>query len=97
MATYVMLFKFTQKGIENVKESPDRVEALKQVFRDMGAEIKVFYLLMGRYDTIIIAEAPNDETIAKLALAIGSEGNVRSETLRAFTMDEFRQIVAAVR
>jgi len=91
-----MLFQFTQKGIENVKESPARVDAVKQAFRDMGAEVKEFYLLMGRYDTLIIAEAPDDETIAKLALAIGSKGNVRSETLRAYKEDEYRRIIAAV-
>ena len=96
MATYLMLFNFTRKGIENVKESPARVEELKQAFREAGAEIKEFYALLGRYDTMFIAEAPDDETIARLALAIGSKGNVRSETLRAFTMDEFRKMVAAI-
>jgi len=96
MATYLILFQYTQKGIESVKESPARVEALKQMFREAGAEIKEFYALLGRYDTAFIAEAPDDETIAGLALAIGSKGNVRSETLRAFTMDEFRKMVAAI-
>lgn len=96
MATYLMLFNFTRKGIENVKESPARVEELKQAFREAGAEIKEFYALLGRYDTAFIAEAPDDETIARLALAIGSKGNVRSETLRAFTIDEFRKMVAAI-
>ena len=96
MATYLMLFNFTRKGMENVKESPARVEELKQAFRKAGAEIKEFYALLGRYDTAFIAEAPDDETIARLALAIGSKGNVRSETLRAFTIDEFRKMVAAI-
>ncbi len=96
MATYLMLFQFTQKGIENVKESPARVDALRQTFRDAGAEIKEFYALLGRYDTAIIAEAPDDETAAKLALSIGSKGNVRSETFRAFPMDEFRKMVAGL-
>lgn len=96
MATYLMLFRFTPKGIESVKESPDRVEALKQTFRNMGAEIKEFYALLGRYDTAIIAEAPDDETIAKLALIVGSKGYVTSETLRAFTMDEFRKMLAGI-
>jgi len=96
MATYLILFQYTQKGIESVKESPARVEALKQMFREAGAEIKEFYALLGRYDTAFIAEAPDDETIAGLALAIGSKGNIRSETLRAFTADEFRKMVAAI-
>lgn len=96
MATYLMLFQYTQKGIENVKESPVRVDALRQTFRDAGAEIKEFYALLGRYDTAIIAEAPDDETAAKLALSISSKGNVRSETFRAFSMDEFRKMVAGL-
>ena len=94
MATYIILFRFTQRGIKNIKESPDRVDAAKQTFRAMGAEVKEFYSVMGKYDTVLVVEAPDDETIAKLTLAIGSLGNVRTETLRAFTEDEYRKIIA---
>ena len=62
----------------------------------MGADIKQIYLVMGRYDVVIISEAPDDETAAKLALATGMQGNVQSETLRAFTEPEFKKIVAAL-
>lgn len=93
MATYIVLFRFTEQGIQNVKESPDRVDAAKQIFRSMGAEVKEFYSVMGRYDTVCIVEAPNDETIAKATLAVGSLGNVHTETLRAFTEDEYRKII----
>jgi len=96
MARYVMLFRYTEKGIQNVKEAPARVDAAKEAFRKVGAEVKDFYLLMGRYDTMIVAEAPNDETMAAAALALGSQGNVRSETLRAFTEDEFRKIIGTL-
>jgi uncharacterized protein with GYD domain len=96
MATYITLINWTQKGIENVKESPDRLDAAKQAFRAAGAELKEFYLVTGRYDVVIVAEAPNAETVAKLALAIGSQGAIRTETLRAFTEDEYRKIVAAL-
>ncbi len=96
MSMYIILFRFTQQGIECIKESPSRVETLKKLFQDMGAEVKDFYSVMGQYDTVMIAEAPDDETIAKITLAIGSLGNVRSETLRAFTEDEFRNIVAVL-
>lgn len=96
MSTYIMLFRFTQKGIEHIKESPARIEAMKQTFRSVGAEVKEFYLVLGQYDTVVIAEAPNDETIAKLSLAIGSLGNVSVETLRAFTGDEYRNIIATL-
>jgi len=94
MATYIMLFQFTQQGIQNIKESPTRVEAAKKAFRAIGAEVKEFYLVMGRYDTVFVLEAPDDDTAAKAALAIGSLGNVRTETLRAFTEDEYKRIIA---
>ena len=96
MATYITLLSFTQEGIENIKESPARLDAAKQAFRAMGAELKEFYLVMGQYDAVVVAEAPDDETVAKLALAIGSGGAVRTETLRAFTEDEYRKIIAAL-
>jgi uncharacterized protein with GYD domain len=96
MNTYLMLFRFTQQGIGNVKQSPARVEAAKKAFRDMGAEVKAFYALMGEYDTVFIVEAPDDETVSRAALSLGSLANVRTETFRAFTEDEFRKIVAGL-
>ena len=96
MAKYIILFRFTQQGIERVKESPSRIEAAKQLFRDMNAEVKEFYAVMGRYDTVFIAEALDDETIAKAVLAVGSLGNVHTETLRAFTEEEYRSIIEAL-
>ena len=62
----------------------------------MGAEMKQYFSVMGQYDAVVIAEAPNDETVAKLALAIGSQGAIHTETLRAFTEDEFRKIIATL-
>jgi uncharacterized protein with GYD domain len=96
MATYIMLFRFTRRGIENIKESPSRVEAAKKVLRDMGGEVKAFYMVLGRYDTVLIVEVPDDETVAKIALHLGRLGNVRTETLRAFTENEYGKIVASL-
>jgi uncharacterized protein with GYD domain len=96
MATYIILTRWTQKGIENVKESPDRLDAAQKAFKDMGAELKEFYLVQGQYDMVVVGEAPDDETVAKLALAIGSAGAVRTEALCAFTEDEYRKIIAAL-
>ncbi|MFQ5830778.1 MAG: GYD domain-containing protein [Candidatus Methylomirabilia bacterium] len=96
MPTYITLLRFTQKGIESIKEGPARLDAAKQAFRAVGAELKEFYLLMGQYDMVVVAEAPNDETVAKLTLTIGSRGTSHSETLRAFTEDEYRKIIAAL-
>jgi uncharacterized protein with GYD domain len=94
VATYVILISYTQDGIANIKESPVRLDAAKAAFKAMGAELKEFYLTMGRHDIVVIAESPDDETTAKLALAIGSQGAIRTETLRAFTEDEYRKIIA---
>lgn len=96
MATYITLIRYTQKGVESIKEGPARIDAAKQAFRAMGAELKEFYLVLGQYDAVVIAEGPDDETVAKLALAVGSQGSVRTETFRAFTEGEFRQIIASL-
>ena len=96
MATYIILINWTQKGIENVKDSPARLDAAKKGFQAAGSEIKEFYLVTGRYDMVVVAEAPDDETVAKLALTIGSAGAIRTETLRAFPEDVFRNIIASL-
>ena len=96
MATYIMLIRFTQQGIQNIKGSPARLSTDKQTFRAMGGELKEFYLVMGQYDIVDVVEAPNDETIAKIALAIGSRGTIHVETLRAFPENEYREIVAVL-
>ena len=96
MATYITLYRWTQQGIENIKDSPNRLDAAKELTRSMGAELKEFYLVNGQYDIIAISEAPNDETATRVAMAIASAGNVHSETLRAYTEEEFRNIIAAL-
>lgn len=93
MPEYIMLFRFTQQGVENIKDSPKRIKSAKQMFESAGAKVKSCYAVLGRFDTVFIAEAPNDETIAKLSLQIASLGNVHTETLRAFSETEFVEIV----
>src|ERR1700720_3242897 len=73
MPTYISLVQYTQKGIEAIKESPKRLDAARKTFEEAGAKIKDFYLVMGEYDIIFVAEAPNDEAVAKLALILGSK------------------------
>jgi len=94
MPTYVTLFRWTQLGIENVKLSPTRLDAARELFRQMGGELKSFHIVMGQYDAVAIAEAPDDETMARMILAATSHGGVRSETMRAFTEEEYRKIVS---
>ncbi len=96
MPTYITLTKFTQKGIENIKESPARLEKVKAAMKAAGGEMKGFYLTLGHYDMVVVGEAPNDEAYATTLLAISAAGAVRSETLRAFTEDEYKKISAAI-
>ena len=96
MPTYISLLRFTQQGVEKIKDGPARLDSARKGYEAMGARVKDFYLVLGRYDAVVVSEAPNDEVVAKLALALGSRGNVRSETLRAFTETEYRSLVAAL-
>jgi len=94
MPTFMTFANWTDQGIRNVKESPARAEAAKELLRSLGGEVKQFYVLTGRYDIVLISEAPDGDVLVKFALAIGSLGNVRTETVRAFPEDEFQRIVA---
>jgi uncharacterized protein with GYD domain len=94
MAKYISLVKYTAKGIENIKESPNRLDAVKQLCESMGAKVEGFYLTMGRYDIILIVDAPNPETLAKIILTITSGGSVSTETLPAFPEEEYRKIIS---
>lgn len=96
MPTYITLFRWTQLGIENVKVSPTRLEAAKELFKQMGGEMKSFHITMGRYDAVAVAEAPDDETMARIILAATAHGAIRSETMRAFDEDEYRKIISAL-
>lgn len=96
MATYISMVRYTQQGIEKIKESPARLDAARKAFEQHGAKIKEFYLLCGQYDAIVITEALDDTAVAKVSLALASRGNVRTETFRAFTEEEFRKIVGAL-
>ena len=95
MATYISLIKFTPQGIISIKDGPARLEAGKETLRTFGSELRAFYLTMGRYDIVTISEAPDDMAAAKVALAVGSAGNVSTETLRALPRRS-SEIVAAL-
>ena len=94
MPTYMTLVKYTQQGVENMKDSPSRLDAAKELFKSMGGELKSFYLAMGRYDAVVLAEGPDDETATKLAMTIGAAGAIRTETFRVFTEDEYRKLIS---
>jgi uncharacterized protein with GYD domain len=96
MPTYISLIRYTDQGMRNIKESPKRLDAAKNAFKAMGGELKQWYLALGRYDAVVISEGPNDETAAELMLGVGALGNVRSETMRVFTEEEYRKLIAAL-
>jgi uncharacterized protein with GYD domain len=96
VATYISLIRYTDQGIRNIKDSPKRLDAAKAAFKAAGADLKQWYLALGRYDAVVISEGPDEETAAKLMLGVGALGNVRSETMRVFTEEEYRKLIAAL-
>ncbi len=93
MPTYVILFKLTDQGIKNIKDAPKRLEAGIKAWEGMGGKFISFYMTMGEYDYVISGEAPSDEAVATYLLGLGSLGNVRTTTLKAFTQEEFVAMV----
>jgi uncharacterized protein with GYD domain len=94
MATYVTLWNYTQQGMAKIKDSPSRLDAARAAWEDRGVTIKDFYLTLGQYDFVTVVEAPDDATAARVLLATTAQGNATGETLRAFTEDEYREIIA---
>ncbi|WP_255151839.1 GYD domain-containing protein [Halorarius halobius] len=96
MPTYITLVNYTQHGIQNMAESPERLEAAKEVTEAHGGEYVGFYLTFGQYDAVYIAEFPDDEAAAQAMLTVAAGGAVETETLKAFTEDEYRDVVAGL-
>jgi uncharacterized protein with GYD domain len=96
MASYIVLTHFTEQGIQNVKDTVKRAEALQDMAKKVGATVKETFWTIGQYDSVAIVEAPDDEAIVALGLNIGKLGNVHTETLRAFTKAEMGAILAKV-
>ncbi len=95
MATFVALLNFTEEAKRTLGD-PSGLDQAKQGVAAMGGQWKAWYLTFGQYDAVVIIEAPDDETAARIALAQGATGGVHSQTLRAFTEDEYRQLVAGL-
>ena len=94
MATYIALSSFTDQGIRNVKDTTKRADAVKDAAKKFGANMTQIYWTLGHYDLVAIIEAPDDKSATAFALAIGAAGNVRTETLRAFSKEEMNGILA---
>lgn len=88
MPTFMMLGRYTDKGLSGIHESPERIKKFKDLCETEGAKLISYYMLMGKYDVVSMVEAPNAEVMAKIALVLGKKGNVRTQTYCAFTEKE---------
>lgn len=93
MPTYQVLAKWTEQGIAELKDSPDRLVAARDAIEAAGGKLVSFYMTMGEYDLAAIVEAPDDEVLASVLLRIARGGAIRTTTLRAFDEDEYRSII----
>ena len=93
MHTYIWLVNWTDQGIRNLKETTKRAKSFKEMAEKKGVKVKEILWTMGRYDLVLVIDAPNDETISSLALALGMAGNIKTETLKTFSAQEMDQIL----
>jgi uncharacterized protein with GYD domain len=93
MATYIVLASFTDQGIRKVKDSPKRATAFKDMAKKCGATVKDVFWTLGTYDIVAIVEAPDDTSMTALGLSSGALGNIRTQTLRAFTQEDMKTIL----
>jgi uncharacterized protein with GYD domain len=93
MTTYIMLANWTHQGVQSAKESPGRLDMAKKALKDMGGELKSFFMTMGDYDMVIFYEAPDDTVAARFSLQLGMQGNIRTRTLKAFPETAYREIM----
>jgi len=96
LSQYILLINWTQQGISKIKESSDRYNSFKSSVEKAGGKLIGGYYTFGEYDVIIIIEAPNDEVVMSLMLKVGSAGNVRTKTMKAFTAEEGLNIIKNV-
>jgi len=96
MAHYVGLYKWTELGRKNLKDSPDRLTAARQAAEKVGVKLDNVLYTMGEFDLVAMFEAPNDEAVVKFAAAVNATGAIQSQTMRAFTPEEFKQLTSAV-
>lgn len=93
MPHYVLLMNWTDQGVKAFKDSLDRAETARTTLKTVGIDLKDIYWTIGAYDLVCVAEAPDDATLSGALLALGSQGNLRTTTLRGFTADEFREVI----
>src|SRR5437867_11804374 len=93
MPHYISLLNWTDQGIKNVKESPKRADAATALASKLGAKMQIFYT-MGEYDLVSVTEAPNDDIAMQVLLELGQLGNIRTKTLKAWSLAEATKVVS---
>lgn len=96
MARYIVLANWTDQGIKNVKDSPGRVDAAREMAKSLGCTMGDFYMTAGVADLVFMVDAPDDETMARFSLTLASKGNVRTTSMKALTEDQYRKIAGSV-
>lgn len=96
MSLYVSLLNFTDQGIARIRNSPERLDRARSELQEMGGTFRDFYMTMGQHDAVLVYEAPDDAISARFQLLLGSQGNVRSTTMKAFPETAYRQIIASL-
>ena len=94
MITYVVLMNFTDQGIRNAKDTLKRADAFKDIAKKLGATVREMFWTQGQYDIVTIAEVPDEASGTALNMILCALGNVRTQTLRAFSANEMKQIIA---
>jgi uncharacterized protein with GYD domain len=97
MPTYVMLANWTDQGVRAIEEGPKRVDTARKSLEDMGGKFLSVYMTMGIHDMVITYDAPDDAVAARFTLLLGKQGNVRTQSLKAFPEEAYRQIVNSLR
>ncbi len=93
MVTYVVMMKLTDQGIKDIKNAPQRIEAAAKAIEALGGKLTGFWLTAGRYDYVATAEMPSDEVGMTYLLGLGAAGNVKTETMKAYTREQFAEFV----
>lgn len=94
MATYIVLSSFTEQGIRSIRDTTKRADAVREAARKFGVTAREFYWTMGAHDVVVIFDAPDDASMTALTMAIGAQGNVRTQTMRAFSREEMNGVLA---
>ena len=94
MPMFILSISWTDQGIRSVKDAPKRSQAARELGKKLGVEIKQIYLTSGDSDLLVIVDTPNGDNVAKFALALSAQGNVRTRTARAWPEPEFQKLIS---